>query len=92
MKRDEKLIKNILGRVESSRETTGNIGWEESESRFHVSEDVFEFHARLLVSDGFIKGEFSSSGMYFYGLTTAGFDYYEHLKTPVRSFFRSLFR
>ena len=92
MKRDEKLIFRILERIAQSPESSGSIRRDETESEFRVSEDSFDFHARLLVSDGFVNGEFTSAGMIFYGLTTAGFDYYDRLKTPVRSFSRWLFQ
>lgn len=90
MKRNENLILKILEHIVKSTESDGSIHYKDVYSLFKVSDDTFDFHARLLVSDGFVNGEFYGNGMVFYGLTTSGFDYYERLKHPVLSFFKRM--
>ena len=88
MKRNENLILKILEHIVKSTESNGVIDYQNVYPLFKVSDDTFDFHARLLLSDGFVNGEMYSGGMLFYGLTMAGFDYYERLKHPVLAFFK----
>lgn len=91
MKRDEKLIFKILDYIIESENPVGNISYPDVAKTFKTDRNHFDFHARLLLTDGFVNGTFDSGGMYFSGLTSSGFDYYERLKTPVRAFFNRLF-
>ncbi|MDO4584993.1 MAG: hypothetical protein Q4D62_12920 [Planctomycetia bacterium] len=90
MKRNEKLIEKILEKIIQSKKSSCDIAFEDVSKLFSVDINTFFFHARLLEKDKFTQCMFDSRGVTFDGLTTAGFDYYERLKTPIRSFIKSL--